>query len=246
MDSVTRFLEPGHGSGDGSGSRSGSGSGGGDGSGHGGDGGGGHGHGLGSGSGLGYGDGAGTGSGHGNGSGTGSGHGDGSSCYGGRGIASVNGEAVHIVDGTQTIIRHARGNIARGFLLGSDLSRTPCFVVKDGDGEFFAHGKTLEGAFAALAKKQFAGMDEDGRVAAFLAAHGKAGPYPNTDLFEWHGRLTGSCLMGREQFAKDHGIDMGGEMTVAAFCLLTRGAYGGGTVMKIEEAIKKQEKGETE
>ena len=72
--------------------------------------------------GSGYGDGSGSGSGYGSGSGSGSGDGSGS------GIAEYNGVAVYRIDGVPTLIASVRGNIARGQILNSDLTTTPCYV----------------------------------------------------------------------------------------------------------------------
>ena len=198
--------------------------------------------GMGSGSGAcagsGSGSGAGAGSGSGYGDGYGSGYGDGyGSGYGDdSGVKSINREAVHIIDGVQTIIRSVHGNIARGAILNYDLTLTPCYIVKQDDK--FAHGITLREAMSALRDKLFEDMPEDERIDAFLAEHKSGIEYPCRDLYEWHHRLTGSCEMGRKQFAKDHDIDIGKDsMTVERFCELTRNADGGEIIRKVEEKI---------
>lgn len=62
----------------------------------------------------------------------------------------------------------------------------------------------------------------------------------NTDLYEWHHRLTGSCELGRRQFAKDKGIDIEhGSMTVTEFIELTENAYGGEVIRHLKERLKK-------
>jgi hypothetical protein len=171
----------------------------------------------------------GDGAGFGNGDGFGSGYGYGS----GKDVKSINGEDVHIVDGVQTVIRRVHGNVARGAMLESDLTLRPCYVAK-GSG-MFAHGRTLGEAMGALGEKLFDGMDEGGRIEAFISAHKDDVPYPNQGLSEWHGKLTGSCLMGREAFAKGHGVDLAGSMTVHEFYGLTKDAYGGDVVGRMYE-----------
>ena len=47
--------------------------------------------------------------------------------------------------------------------------------------------------------------------------------------------LTGSCLMGREQFARKHEVDLEASMTVREFIKLTENAYGGSTIRKLKE-----------
>lgn len=187
----------------------------------------GSGSGLGSGSGYGYGFGYGLGSGLGSGSGYGFGYGD--------GIASYNDEAVYAIDRVPTVIRQVRDNVAKGFILNDDLTLTPCYVVKEGN--TFAHGETLRKAMAALREKLFEDMPEEERIAAFVKEHKAGVKYPVSDLYDWHHRLTGSCEMGRKQFARDHNIDIEHDkITVEEFIKLTENAYGGETIKKLREA----------
>ena len=210
----------GDGSGDGYGDGSGSGSG--DGSGYG------SGYGHGSGYGDGYGDGSGDGSGYGSGYGDGDGDGDG---YGKK-IASISGQKIYDIDGVPTAIYRVKGNIAKGAILQSDLTFTPCFVVKQD--VYFAHGDTLHEAMEALRDKLFEDLPEEERIAAFVAEHKPGVKYPNRDLFDWHHRLTGSCEAGRKAFVADHGLDMNGSTTPEEFVHLTRDAYGGEVIRKLE------------
>ena len=168
------------------------------------------------------------------GDGSGNGSGDGS----GDGITQFNGEPVYRIDGVPTIIRRLHGDsVARGCILNSDLTLTPCYVVKQIDK--FAHGETLHAAREALLEKLFDDMPEADRLAAFVEAHTAGRVYPNTDFFAWHHRLTGSCEMGRKQFAADHGIDVEhGSMTPEAFIHLTENAYGSSTIRKLKPYYK--------
>ena len=172
------------------------------------------------------GDGSGYASGYGSGYGYGDGYGD--------GVAEYNGAAVYMIDGVQTLIASVRGNIARGQILNSDLTLTPCYVCKIEN--CFAHGGSLREARDAALEKIFEDKPESERIAAFVREHTPGVEYPNTDFFSWHHRLTGSCKMGREQFAKDHGIDVErGSMTPEAFIRLTQDAYGGSVIRKLRE-----------
>ena len=198
--------------------------------------------GYGDGDGCGYGDGCGSGYGYGSGSGSGSGYGFGSgygsgSGYGfgaASGVDSFNGNSVHEIDGVQTLIDHVHGNVAKGSILNSDLTLTPCFIVKQ-DNQF-AHGKTLGEARDALLEKLFADMPEEERLRAFSDFFQAGQSYSNRLFFDWHHRLTGSCEMGRQQFARDHGIDVeNGSMTPEEFIQLTENAYGGRTIRKLRE-----------
>ena len=154
----------------------------GDGSGYGwGDGSGyGWGYGWGDGSGYGWGDGSGDGSGYGWGDGSGYGRGDG---WGG--LSEINGHKVYLVDGVATIFISIHGNVAKGFILQSDLTMTPCYVVK-GNG-MFAHGDDLHKAMAALRDKMFEDMPEEERIAEFIKEHpDKDKAYPNKEIGRAH------------------------------------------------------------
>ncbi len=201
--------------------------------------------------GSGYGNGSGSGHGGSSGSGNGSGyrwyrddfcdgHGN---FYGygygrgiGDGIAVFFGKPVHDVDGVQTIITAVNAGFAKGYVLNSDLTMTPCYIAKGGGR--FAHGATLNKAVAALQGKLFEDMPEEKRIAAFIEAHpDKNAKIPARDLWVWHNRLTGSCEMGRNQFAADRGIDIDkDEFTPLEFCEMCKGSYGGDVIRRLEEA----------
>lgn len=204
----------------------------------------GSGRGSGGGYGWGFGDGSGRGSGGGNGDGSdccyrwgcGDGNGDGYGWgYGdGNGVKDINGNHVYIVDGIQTIIKSVRSNIAQGFVLQSDLTLKPCYIVKERNK--FAHGDTLHDAFSALQEKLYDDSTEEERIEAFRKKFPEYDtPYPNRDLFAYHHVLTGSCRMGRESYCKDKGIDLDGSTTVREFIELTKGNYGGDVICKLPE-----------
>lgn len=197
----------------------------------------GYGDGSGSGSGYSYGDGSGSGYSYGSGSGYGSGYGDGDGDgYGdgdGDGIKSVNGLTCVLIDGILTAITIVKGNVAKGFMVRGDLTMRPCFVAKSGN--TFAHGRTLRDAMSSLRDKLFDEMPERDRISAFVESHKPKTPYPNKDLFDWHHKLTGSCLAGRNEFVSQHGIDLDGETTPEEFIRLTEHAYGGDVIRKLKE-----------
>ena len=61
-------------------------------------------------------------------------------------------------------------------------------------------------------------MPEEERIAEFVKEHpDKMTLYSNKDLYDWHHRLTGSCVAGRDAFAKDHEIDMDHTVVDALF-----------------------------
>lgn len=190
-------------------------------------------------SGFGYGhvDGSGDGSGYGYGNGSGYGSGDGSgdgSIYGsGSGIKSFNGEFVYLIDGIQTIISNIKGNLAKGFILNSDLTLSPCYICKND--KYFAHGETLKEARQALQKKIFENMDTEEVIERFLSTFEKEKKYPAKDFYEWHHYLTGSCEMGRRSFMRDRNITFDDMYTVDEFIALCEDSYGSETIKELKE-----------
>ena len=169
----------------------------------------------------------------GDGSGSGSGYGS------GDGIKSFNGEPVYTIDDVPTILRHVRGNVAHGVILNRDLTTTPCYVVKQDN--CFSHGQTLAKAMEALRDKLFEDMPEEERIAAFLRETEDGKAYPAQYFYDWHHRLTGSCDMGRRQFARDHGIDVDSTtMTLREFLNLTKDAYGGDVIRKALKELEEK------
>ena len=174
------------------------------------------------------------------GSGYGYGSGDGSGSSDGSGIKSFNGEPVYRIDGVTTLIRSVRGFAAHGAILNGDLTLTLCYIVKQDN--IFAHGETLRGAMEALRDKLFEDMPEEERIDAFLRETDREKTYPTQYFYDWHHRLTGSCDMGRKQFARDHGVDLEhGMMTLTEFLELTKDAYGGDVIQKVLSKMQEVE-----
>lgn len=180
-----------------------------------------------------YGDG--NGDGFGSGCGYYSGDGYGHSFFEDYFIKELNGNKVYVVDNVQTIIQSVHDNIAQGFIINSDLTLQPCYIVKENN--LFAHGETLHDAFTALQEKLYDNSTEEERIEAFLKKFPNYDtPYPNRDLFTYHHVLTGSCRMGRECFCKDRGINLDDSTTVREFVRLTKDSYGSETIRKLPQA----------
>ena len=189
--------------------------------------------------GSGFGDGSGYGDGSGDGFGYGSGYGDSSGDgYGfgyGFGVKVVNGNKVYMVDNTLTIFKSIRGNVAKGYILQSDLQLKPCFIVKENNK--FAHGDTLRDAFTSLQEKLYDDSTEEERIEAFKKKFPEYDvKYDNGDLFTYHHVLTGSCRMGRESFVSDRGLSIDGKTSIREFVELTQNAYGGDIIKKLPGA----------
>ena len=219
----------GNGNGNGSGDGNGYGNGDGNGSGYGNGDGYGSGYGNGYGNGSGYGDGSGYGSGYGDGYGNGSGDGD------GHGIKTFNNQNVYRIDNLATIISSIRNNIAKGFILQSDFTLTPCYIVKENN--YFSHGATVKEAFQSLQEKLYQNESLKERIIKFKNkfVDFKA-KYPASELFIWHNILTGSCKMGRESFVKDHNINIQTDtFTIYEFIELTKNSYNGRNIKLLLE-----------
>lgn len=146
---------------------------------------------------------------------------------------------VNQIDGLPTILKTVHGNVASGYILSDDMSLKPCYVAKNE--RYFAHGATLREATQALEEKVFEDMDADERIELFLGEFALETKYPSMKFFEWHNKLTGSCEMGRKNFADRHNIDLEkGEMTVSEFIALTENSYGGEIIKQLAESIETQ------
>ena len=209
--------------------------------------------GFGNGAGYGFGDGSGDSAGYGSGGGykTGSGYGFSygifshacpgfGSCYGygdssgyDDGIKLFNGESIYMIDGVQTIISNIKGNLARGFVLNSDLTLSPCYVCKND--KYFAHGETLKETRKALQEKILENMDTDETIERFLSVFEKNKKYPAENFYEWHHYLTGSCKMGRKSFMQDRNITFDDMYTVDEFITLCENSYGGEIIKELKE-----------
>ena len=184
------------------------------------------------GDGYGCGDDSSDGSGDGCGYGYGDGNGNGYDC--GSSVKELNGETVYMVDDVPTFIDSVYGNYANGRVLQDDLTTKGCFIAKV-YGRYFAHGETLKQAFDDAMNKSFQDIPEDERIALFKEQYPDYDvKIPARELFDWHNRLTGSCEMGRNNFVRNHGIDVDNDsFTVREFVELTKNDYGGDTICKI-------------
>lgn len=193
----------------------------------------GNGHGNGNGIGNGFGYGCGDGYGSGNGIGNDKGYG----CYYIKGIKAINGYDIHIIDNTLTIITKARKNIAKGFIVTRELQLKSCYIVK-GEG-YFAHARTLRKACEELEYKIICNLDTFEKINLFKEKFKLNIKYPVKDFYKWHHKLTGSCVMGRDNFAEYNNIDVKNDkMTVQEFIKLTQNSFGGNVIKQLAKEMK--------
>ena len=191
--------------------------------------------------GAGYGDGYDSGYGDGYGDGSGDGYGDGSG-YGSGIPDKINNMQIYYVDGVPTIITHVVGNIAKGYIVGENLSLEPCYIAKSGN--CFAHGRTKQKAIEDLNAKVFSNLDVDEKINEFLKTFSLDKKYKGHEFYKWHNLLTISCDLGREAFVRDNNLSLDAEYTVLEFIDICRNAWGKEIIKQLENKIKSKEKGE--
>lgn len=195
------------------------------------------------GSGVGYGGGEetrimGRGLGYGGGEGYGYGSGDGGGGDGGDGLKSLNNQSIYIIDSIQTIITAVKNNIAKGFIVNSDLSLTSCYIAK-GENQF-AHGKTIKEAISALQTKLLQTSSIENRIIKFRE-HFKSTTikYKAVEFYNWHTALTGSCTLGKEFFCKNKNINLNKDkFTIKEFIELTKNNYGSNIILQLEQSYE--------
>lgn len=84
--------------------------------------------------------------------------------------------------------------------------------------------------------------DKAFEIAEFVKAHKWGKQYPSADYYGWHHRLTGSCDIGRLEFANRHGYKLTDDelLTVEEFIKLTENSYGGSVIRKLREAYEEE------
>ena len=150
-------------------------------------------------------------------------------------IKKINNQQVISIDNVQTIIENVHGNYAKGYILRDDLTTTPCFIAKCGN--YFAHGKTLAEAREYAQAKYEKRLPVEKRIELFNKKYPSNDvPIDGNELFDYHNKLTGSCLFGRLSFCKERGLDLNSKYTVREFISITEDAYGGEIIMKLKES----------
>ena len=183
-------------------------------------------------SGSGSGSGSGYGSGYGYGDGDGDGYGYGEQFF----ILTYKNHKVFQIDETPTIITHIFGDYAKGFSVNiHDFTSTPCYIARNKEYGFYAHGKTFREAYQSLQEKIFNTMPVEERIEKFIEHFATDKTYKGSEFFEWHHILTGSCLFGRERFIKSRHLDLNTEYTVAQFIFLCEHEYGGEVITRLKK-----------
>ncbi len=150
-------------------------------------------------------------------------------------ITFINGYRVYIIDCLPTLIYQIRDNYAKGAILNSDLTLTPCFIARVDN--CFAHGETLHEAVQDAQAKALNHAPVETRIQRFVQKYPDPDkPVPFAELFDWHHALTGSCRFGREKFVEQHQLDTNAEYTPRFFINLTKNDFGGEIIRKLTKA----------
>ena len=185
-------------------------------------------------------DGSGSGSGSGSGFGSGSGDGSGDGYWDGYWYGcKIGNDFVHNIDSTPTMIKNIKGDVASGYIMMKDLSQIKTYVVKGGG--YFAHGETIKLAMQALEDKIILNLEPEELIEKFLEVTDTNKNYTAQYFFDWHGKLTGSCLQGRELFVKNKNIRLESEMNMYEFIEICKNDYGKDVILQLESRIKENE-----
>ena len=152
------------------------------------------------------------------------------------GIQTFNNYKIYLIDNIQTIITNITRGVAKGFILNSDFSLDSCYIVKGHNK--FAHGKTIKEAQRDLEEKIFEDMDTEQVIEEFRNKFKNNKKYKGTTFYKWHHNLTGSCEMGRNNFVKNHNLDLNKMYSVKEFIELTENSYGGEIIKRLKEYYK--------
>ena len=154
---------------------------------------------------------------------------------GGSKITKYKNAEVFYIDDIPCIFISILGNVAKVNVISkTDFTESAAFIIKDEENGIFAHGGTIHEAREALIEKRLANMDIDERIAEFRKTFNDKDSYPAQVFFDWHHNLTGSCEFGRQEFVKNHNIDMTRKFTVKEFIALCENDYGGDIIKKLK------------
>lgn len=149
------------------------------------------------------------------------------------GIKTFDSKLVYIIDKIATIIESIKGNLAKGYILNSDFTLSPCYVCKCDS--YFAHGESVQKAREALQDKIFSNMDTDEAIEKFLFTFEKGKKYSAKTFYDWHHYLTGSCEMGRKSFMRDRSVSFDDAYTVDEFISMCENSFGSEIIKKLKK-----------
>lgn len=96
-------------------------------------------------------------------------------------------------------------------------------------------GKTSKEAMKSLQEKIFEDMDTEEAIEEFKNKFDNNKKYKGTEFYAWHHILTGSCKMGRDNFVKNHNLDLEKKYTVKEFIAECENDYGGNVIKQLKQ-----------
>ena len=151
-------------------------------------------------------------------------------------ILKHEGKDVYYIDGIPCTVNSVHDDwMSVNIIRTNDFTSEKAFVAKVHG--VVAHGETLKEAFQDAHDKYMAEMEPEERCVMFVKEFQDMDKkYSSQSFFDWHGTITGSCRMGRSNFADRHGINLEMDtLTVKEFIDLTINEYGGDTIKMLRE-----------
>lgn len=142
----------------------------------------------------------------------------------GIGIKYLNGHEVKNINGVPTIVTDKHTDYSKAYKLHHNIHLDPCFISECNG--YIEHGKTMEEAAMAATLTYFRKIPLALRVEEFIKHY----PDPNAvttmkEFCVWHGRLTGSCEIGRSEFCFQNNLPPSKEVVVIEVLHAVRDAY---------------------
>lgn len=154
-------------------------------------------------------------------------------------ILKHEGKDVYYIDGIPCTVNSVHEDwMSVNIIRTDDFTSYKAFVAKVHG--VVAHGETLKEAFQDAHDKYMAELEPEERCAMFVKEFSDMNKkYPAQSFFNWHGTVTGSCRIGRRNFADRHGINLDtATLTIKEFINLTINEYGGDTIKLLSKTYE--------
>lgn len=143
-------------------------------------------------------------------------------------ILKYEGKDVHYIDDIPCTVNSVHEDwMSVNVIRTNDYTSYKAFVAKVHG--VVSHGETIKEAFQEAHDKYMAELEPEERCAMFIKEFPDMDKkYPSQLFFDWHGTVTGSCKLGRRNFAEMKRINLDtATLTVKEFIDLTINEYGG-------------------
>lgn len=86
-----------------------------------------------------------------------------------------------------------------------------------------------------MQEKIFEDLKPEESIQEFRKQFNNVDKYKGNEFYRWHHILTGSCKMGRDNFVKNHKIDLSHKFTVKEFIKICENDYGNNIIKRLKE-----------